>query len=243
MTVRVVAIPCGGNSVRWGNHLGIKHKALIELGGETLAERIVRLARECCPDATIYLLSKVPSIQAPGALTAATETHGRPCSVDKLTCSRNKWSQRGETAIIFGDVFLSEEAARTILLEPLAASVQWFGRQTPNPYSGKERSELYAVRFDPTGAEHLTNHCESVREDFHAKRRLHSDGWDVLASMRADNTFLHLLGPIVQIRDRTEDFDLPSDLADWLALSDPPPASQQPPSRAQPDPSPQPPTR
>jgi hypothetical protein len=210
-------VPCAGRAERWAGHLGLQTKALIPVGNlETVGSRLVRLCRELAPEARIVMLLGDESVRFGGAECTLARPGDFPCDVDKLSCTRPYWSACADSAIVYGDVYLSRAAAAAILSPEPCAGVTWFGRKHPNPHTGKRRSELYALRFAPVAHAYVAGCCAAVRQQFRRGSSLTCCGWTVLAHMRQQPPPGPLRLAFASIVDRTEDFDFPSDYTTWL---------------------------
>ena len=212
-------IPCGGHADRWQNHGGVP-KQLADIAGKSVLRRIVdRLLREL-PDARVWIVSRDVRFAIDGAVRVDPDPDTLRCDYDKLYCARSRWAKDARTIIVWGDLWLSTGAARTIC-KGIPITPLWFGRSGPSSFTGKRWRELFAVSFEPRSHELLTRCCEKAADHYHAGSlgKSRPMAWHVyqLAAGQGIAPETHRPGPwLVEIDDWTEDFDSPHDLEDWL---------------------------
>lgn len=200
----VVVILAGGRAERYG-----ADKCALVIDGERLVERTARLARVHAPDARLIVMT-APSVRY-DVPAEQFDTPMRQCDVDKLLCSRAHW--RGRVCLLFGDVWYSPFAIKTILADRSPETCCWHGRKGPG-LSGKPWPELFGVAFRTVGGDGgpFEGACWEARQAFLRGQRSTCRGWDVYELMHAR---VPQLG-FVEINDETEDFDLPEDLDAWM---------------------------
>jgi len=221
----VLIIPCAGEEIRWQRYLGVL-KQLVDIEGEVLLQRTLRLFREREPGLTIVVIATDPVFQNVWDLDQGafvSEPLSDKWMVPKIMSSRSHWSERGRTTIVWGDVWFSKEAVE-IICACRGAPLTWFGRSGPSQVTGKLYRELWGLSFYPAAHVLLERACNRPiwRDTTHGESVLPlTDGpaWDaykaaagqpVVGPPRPDGTF-------VEIDDWTEDFDYPSDLDTWCA--------------------------
>lgn len=104
---------------------------------------------------------------------------------------RDLWGEE-DTTFLLGDVVFSRRAIRTILSG--FSEFRFFGRQGPNPVTGRPRGERFALQIGDLGRRKL---------DGYLLRRLVSG---------LDGFYRHVGGGYTTIDDWTDDIDLPEDL-------------------------------
>jgi len=223
--VRVI-IPCAGEGDRWNMYRGTP-KQLIQIEGQTLLERTVGLCREMgVTDIWVIALpnSEVQKVAVQLGVGAVPKCqHSYPVGIDKVMSSDYLW--HGTTVVLFGDVFFTKEAIKTILTGERNTPVTFYGRLHGSEITGKNGPEIYGLRFDPEGYELLKAHCEYIRWSIQAgyidwrKDVIQT----VLASM-ATHTYekdgCESSEYFVMIDDWTEDFDRPKDYILWMKNRD-----------------------
>lgn len=212
-----VLIPCGGEGKRWGNHGGTP-KHLVPIDGRPLLEHLLERVHQACPAAVVQVIARdFLAYKRPGALVSWPNHDRLECGVDKIMCSRPYWADGARTWIVWGDLWLTEEAAATMFADGQTGLV-WYGRCGASSHTGKRWGELWGLSFDTADQALLEATCRRAAEVFRA------GGVD---QARARTVFQLLEGQdvtrwaqpapsLVEIDDLTEDFDSPEDLRRWL---------------------------
>lgn len=141
--MRVIITAAGGGS-RWANHRGHR-KHLLEIDGETLINRIVRLLKKNGVD-DIYLVHHVDTpYQVNGAVSVPHVNYVSNALARLAT--QPLWSTTGKTLIILGDVWFTEEAIAT-MVKPVEG---WnhYARLSPSIATGKPGAEMFGCQFGP----------------------------------------------------------------------------------------------
>lgn len=196
-----VIIAAGGKATRWGNYLGVpKHK--IEIDGETISDRTIRLFKEHELDAIL--------------LTEGRSVFG---DLDKIYSSYKYWNEEGRTIIVFGDVYFTEEAIQKIVDYP-HTEFTVFGRIFESQLTGKGYGELFAVSFYENNINEIIRNIKRVRELYNRGCVRSANLWALYRSMQHfpdDLMDHHYCGDnFVNIDDWTEDFDYSFDFDRWL---------------------------
>jgi hypothetical protein len=196
-------ISAAGHASRWG---GVD-KCLLELNGERLVDRTVRLLNERGIEPVV-----VRREDQQGSWPRMAEPELSGCGVDKFLHAVSLWQPR--TFILFGDVWYSERAIDSIVRDSMPHRIVWWGRLGEGFYTGKPWGELYAVRFRaPQRSNVFHRACWHVRNQYEKGHLLTCLGWDV-------REHIYRTCPqhqwLVEINDNTEDFDRPEDLEAWL---------------------------
>jgi hypothetical protein len=209
-----ILIPCAGHGERWGRHLD-RPKQLIEIEGEPVLVRLVRLARERQPRARICVIGSDERLAVADAELVEPDPEPRPCGIDKLTCGRSRWSSDDRTWLVYGDVYLSDAGA-DVMFGYEGAGPQWFGCSTPNELTGKGYPELYAVTFTPGEAERLERACAQVRYMYRGQMIPRASGWEAYRCQVGGDPRRHeMCGDFTEIADWTDDFDYARDYDEW----------------------------
>ena len=199
-----VLIPCGGSGLRWQNYRGTpKQLALID--GVPLLELLARTLR-AAGAGPVAVVATGERFRPPSVALLPPNPERLGTDLDKLHSTRPYWSPHWRTWIVWGDLFLTPAAART-MLAPDQPPLVWYGRSNRGLYTGKPYGELWGLSYLPSEHERLEQatrgcsaHCAQSGEPGRA--------WLVRGVLG---------GPLVEINDRTEDFDFPRDLVAWEA--------------------------
>lgn len=195
----VAIIACAGKGRRW---TGPCAKHLIEIDGETLLDRSLRLIGV---DHSIYVMSSTES----GGIYVKTDSTNE---VDKILSSQELWAESGYTRILFGDTWFSEAAMRKILNDhhPL----RWFGRFGGSSLTGKDYGEIFALSFHTSAQSKLVAHAKAAGES----NTDVAGAWATYRHMHGIPLWCAdmLGGDWTEIDDWTEDFDFEIDLVRWL---------------------------
>ena len=129
-----VILMCAGRAERWGKYLGV-HKHLIVFDGEPLLDRTLRLIRQHT-SAPIVIVAFDPQYARDGCERFEPQ-HGPTdfCDTDKFLSSAELWSDTGQTVILYGDVFFTEQAMQTIL--SYRGPHRFFGRRERSYFTGR----------------------------------------------------------------------------------------------------------
>jgi hypothetical protein len=204
-----VIILAAGDGTRWGDYRGTpKHLAKVE--GKTLLERTCSQFLKYADDVCVIGLDNRYQVEGTSLyVIKAQNTHWKDAS--KFLSSKNLWLHDGRTVLVFGDVYFTSEAVKTIMKEK--DSFKFFLRTGPNEETGARWKEIFALSFDQTMApkigQNLLYLTSMGQVDIQA-------GWAL---------YRYMIGPapsgmfenshFVEINDWTEDFDFPEDLEIW----------------------------
>lgn len=206
--MRSVLIPCGGDGARWGDFRGTP-KQLIDFDGTPLLELLAARLHAAGAD-SVGVVSADERFRVPGTVLLEPCRLSLGTDLDKLQTTRPHWQWAGRTWIVWGDVWLSEAGARA-MFEPDQPSIAWYGRSGRGMLTGKRYRELWGLSFE------VDAQLELVEALMRANRRCLEQrekplAWLVLEERRRASGEPHEL---VEIDDRTEDFDYPRDLVRW----------------------------
>jgi hypothetical protein len=214
-------IPCGGEGRRWQQYTGVP-KPLITIDGETLVRRTARLFRELVPDVDVYLIGTDPRLAFQGIRLVPPDPEGFGSDFDKLACGWSRWSLRARTWIVWADLYLTELAADW-MCKPAQPDLVWYGRLGPGRFTGKPYAELWGCSFLPEQHDRLQAAIRACDELLYSGQLPRALAWSVyemtagLQVTRTDPPRRQRGHGLVEIDDRTEDFDYPEDLDRWLA--------------------------
>lgn len=216
-----VILLCAGHGERWGNYLGIP-KHLVEVDGERLVDRTVRLVRERTIDATIFIISFDPRCEVAGTMRFEPG-HGpeRFTDTDKFLSSAELWSDDSPTIVLYGDVFFTEAAMETICSYD-RDTFAFFGRPRPSECTGHLWQEMFALAIPPGSREHLLRTMREVRDMLTAGDIRRGGGWECyrhacgLKPICIYEVKSDVADHFVEIDDFTDDFDTSFDYEQWI---------------------------
>ena len=185
-------IMADGKGTRWNNYHNIP-KHLIEIDGETLLTRTVRLFRENDARADIVITSHDPRYEVPGA--RRYEPQNNHLEIDRFT----EELIADDVCFLYGDTFYSESVIQKIADTP-AEKLLFFGN---------ERS-IVAIKVADGAL--FRQHVDRVRALFLAGKIEKCIGWQVYQSFEGlpfgEKT---IAADYILIQDGTEDFNSPAD--------------------------------
>ena len=185
-------IMADGKGTRWNNYHNIP-KHLIEIDGETLLARTVRLLRENDARADIVITSHDPRYEVPGA--RRYEPQNNHLEIDRFT----EELIADDVCFLYGDTFYSESVIQKIADTP-AEKLLFFGN---------ERS-IVAIKVADGAL--FRQHVDRVRALFLARKIEKCIGWQVYQSFEGlpfgEKT---IAADYILIQDGTEDFNSPAD--------------------------------
>lgn len=187
-------IMADGKGTRWQNYNDIP-KHFIEIGGETLLGRTVRLLNEGDKDADVIITSHDPRYDVPGA--RRYEPLNNHLEIDRFT----EELIEDNVCFLYGDTYYSQEAMDTILQTETDEMI----------FFGNERS-IVAIKVKD--GELFRSHVDNVRRLFLEGKIEKCIGWQVYQSFTGLPFGEKKIGPsYIVLADGTEDFNSPEDLA------------------------------
>jgi len=187
-------IMADGKGTRWQNYNDIP-KHFIEIGGETLLARTVRLLNEGDEAADVIITSHDPRYEVPGA--RRYEPLNNHLEIDRFTDELIG----DDVCFLYGDTYYSQEAMDTILKTETEDMI----------FFGNERS-IVAIKVKDGAL--FRNHVDNVRRLFLEGKIEKCIGWQVYQSFTGLPFGEKKIGPsYIVLEDGTEDFNSPEDLA------------------------------
>ena len=206
-----VVILAAGSAERWKNYRGTpKHLAVVEK--EVLLHRTCRQFLRYTSDVCVVGADQRYAVDGTSLyVIKSPNTHWKDAA--KFLSSQNLWLRDGRTVLVFGDVYFTPAAVKTIMSND--DEFKFFLRTGPNEETGARWKEIFALSFQgamtPTIQRNLMHLVSSGAVGTQA-------GWAL---------YRHMTGPspagmfsnqhFVEINDWTEDFDFPEDLEIWEA--------------------------
>lgn len=187
-------IMADGKGTRWQNYNDIP-KHFIEIGGETLLGRTVRLLNEGDEAADVIITSHDPRYEVPGA--RRYEPLNNHLEIDRFT----EELIEDNVCFLYGDTYYSQEAMDTILNTETEEMI----------FFGNERS-IVAIKVKD--GDLFRSHVDNVRRLFLEGKIEKCIGWQVYQSYTGLPFGEKKIGPsYIVLEDGTEDFNSPEDLA------------------------------
>lgn len=182
-----------GKGTRWHNHNNIP-KHFIEVDGETLLARTVRLLRTFDKDCNVTITSHDPRYEVNGALRY--EPKNNHLEIDRFTTELIG----DNVCFLYGDTFYSEDTMKTIV-ETSAEDIIFFGN----------RRSIVAIKV--ADGKLFAGHVDRVRQLFLDGKIEKCIGWQVYQSfMGLPFGEKVIADKYVLIEDGTRDFNSPDDL-------------------------------
>jgi choline kinase len=205
-----VIILCAGESTRWNKYLGVD-KHFINIDGESLLDRTVRLVKENEPSADIFIVANDEKYQREGTTLYKPTLNPENLEADNWLSSKELWLKDGKTYLIFGDIWFSEEAIKKILADKVET---WrvYGREGGSTITGKVWEEWFCLSFQKNENELIEKALGDLTELRKKDDKRKSAGWQFYRLLKATDEKNHF----VTINDFTEDFDFPHDYDNWL---------------------------
>lgn len=204
-----VIVLAAGSGERWKNYRGTpKHLTTVE--GQVLLERTCKQFLKYTSDVRVIGLDERYKVDGTSLyIIKSPNTHWKDAA--KFLSSKDLWLNDGRTVLVFGDVYFTSEAVKTIMRN--TDSLKFFLRTGANETTGARYKEIFAVSFDQTMAPKIGQDLLYLVSMNQAQRQA---GWDL---------YRYVVGPtasglfnnphFIEINDWTEDFDFPEDLDIW----------------------------
>ena len=181
-----------GKGTRWANYQGIP-KHLIEINGESLLERIVRLLKKYDRECEIIITSHDSRYEIEGA--KRYEPRNNNIEIDRFTYELIE----DDICFLYGDTYYSEEAIITIVNESLG-DITFFGTS----------KSIVAIKVNTS--EVVKYHIDKVKELYLNGKIQECIGWQVYQSYE-DIPFgtKKIVNDFVIVDKTTRDFNSPVD--------------------------------
>jgi hypothetical protein len=212
-------IMCDGRAIRWYNDIqnqiwGNRTKQLVEVDGEPILHRTVRLLHENGIE-DIWITSHKEEHEVEGATRFEPE-----CNFDKFYAAKGLWKTDGVTLFLYGDVFYTKKAIREIIELPVNDFL-FFGRFAVSSLTG-HGGEIYAVKICRESGHVKFREAVLLIYVWKEIGRGKNSAWEILRYMngaRGNDIYEHTMQPnFVEIDDLTDDFDTPEHYLHWLEI-------------------------
>lgn len=207
-------ILANGEGTRWHNYKGVP-KQLIEIEGETILHRMIRLLdEEGVKKENIIICGKFKDELATTKLTKSKTK--REVFEEIATLAK------GPFAILYGDCYYTKECIHEIVTRPVKKFDEFFTTH-PNPNTGCPWPEGYAHRCDDWEWWRDTMHEINTNPELIATPKDWFIHWWLLGvkDERINTPPVECFNPDHDIAwlDQTDDFDYPEDLAKFCATT------------------------
>jgi len=214
-------IMADGRARRWYNQIQNqlwgedKTKQLVEVDGEPILHRTVRLLHENSIE-DIWITSHRKEHEVEGAKRFEPEIN-----FDKFYAAKPIWNT-DETLFVYGDVFYTKEAMKTIVNTPVDEFC-FFGQFSVSPLTG-HGGEIYGVRI--CGESGFWKFGEAILNVWVRKElgKGNAGAWEIYRYMSGAREVainrheLYGNSHYVEIADLTDDFDTPEHYNHWLEV-------------------------
>lgn len=217
-----VFILAAGDATRWGNYMGVP-KHLVQVNGEPLLHRTVRLIREITPDAEVFTVVKrsTPLYEVQGATQVRARLHPYLRDADKFASSTHLWSKTSRNVLLYGDCYITTAAMRLILSdEDHEDGWHAFARFGASSFTGTPYGENLAHVVDP---EAITAYRQSLTEIPKKTRAAgwvngRCGGWEQYMNLTTGDPcqMSYNAGHATHIDDWSDGFDFPHDYDTWM---------------------------
>jgi molybdopterin-guanine dinucleotide biosynthesis protein A len=200
----------GGKEQRWGRYLGV-HKHLLKINGERLLDRTVRLLLERgARDITV--VAKYPEYDVPGA----DRVYPLDLENGGAVASRDFWSDRARTTVLFGDVYFTDEAMDRICAM-MPSEFTAIGRSKASQITGCPYAEFFGFSLLPENHARVDASITRIKDALATGEIKSCGGWAIYRHLQGLPLRKHRCRQnFLNINDFTEDFDVPEDYDRWI---------------------------
>lgn len=198
-----IIIIAAGDATRWGNYLGCP-KHLIKINNEPILNRTVRLFSNNNNNCIYVVGPDDDRYRIDGSKLFVPKKDDGNYGVDKFLNSSSLWNKNGRTIVVYGDVYFTDDAVKTILD---------YSEREWRLFCSFKKGECFAQSFYD---EHIDKHNSSLLSIVEkCKNGLeYTGGWThyrvMAGSSILDGPAIDV-GMAIAIEDITNDFDYPSD--------------------------------
>ncbi len=214
-------IMAAGSGTRWGWYLN-KPKQLIEVDGEPIIKRTIRLLKE---NGINEIYVTVPEIGIFGNLDAEEILGSSEIEINKFTNAK----EHSGAIFLWGDCYFSEDAIKKIVNNQ--EDLMFFGSAGGNKYTGKRWGEIFAVKTNNDffeAVEYLEENKDKMKrcaswelygyistgilptENFRPHKEIPDENGLFIPDQEKIEKYF------TEINDFTDDFDYPQDYNNWI---------------------------
>lgn len=214
MTTKYIVI-AAGEQTRWNNYLNVE-KHYVILNGEPIIERTVRQLNEHkINPKDIIVASKHYKLDNATNIYPKLDYENN-ADADKFLSTSHHWNTQGRTVIIYGDVYFTDQAIKTII-QYQGKDWRNFCRPYPSQITGGQWGECFAISFYPNMIEQGLKQLHRIAQLHKTNKISRCGGWEWTRAIYGvpDKNIRH---PHLKhcplyyiIDDLTEDIDYPDD--------------------------------
>ncbi|MFJ4365072.1 hypothetical protein ACIP4S_13065 [Streptomyces chartreusis] len=222
-----VIVAAAGAQAKWDGYLGMRSHFVPVRSVLDRDEPLVPLLARTLDQLTVYTRDvwlTVPH-DDPGpyedlAKRFDVRTHrAAPGCRNEFESSRPVWTDQAVNVLLLGDVWYTEEALDTILVEAVVTGAaedgfKFFGREKLSRFTGSPWGEIFANSWRGDGTARMSELTDAVRREQDAGRADPTKhGWTVLRMLQGTPLRQHEVLPPwwVEVDDATDDIDFPAD--------------------------------
>lgn len=204
-----VIVLAAGSAERWQNYRGVP-KHLVKIEGKRLLDRTCAQFLKYTDDVCVIGADDRYKVDGTSLyVIKAPNTNWKDAA--KFMSSKNLWLNDGRTVLVFGDVFFTSDAVKTIMSDD--SPYKFFLRTGPSEFFGARWKEIFAVSFNEDGARLIG---QKLLHLISLGAPTTQAGWQLYSHVIGNTTNGLFNNPhFVEIDDWTEDFDFPEDLQIW----------------------------
>lgn len=204
---RVIVVAAGDGS-RWNNHRNVP-KHLVTIENEVLLQRTCKQFLKYTSDVRVIGLDQRYNVEGT-TLYVPSGMNTNYKDANKFMCTQTLWNRDGRTIIVFGDVYFTNDAVKTIMKSD--GEYKWFLRREESKISGARWKEIFAFAFNASMIKNVTQTLMLLISRDQVQKQA---GWALYKAMTGDRFTAFENHHHVHIDDWTEDFDYPEDLEIW----------------------------
>jgi len=211
----IVIILAGGKAKRWKNYMGIENKYLVEIDGEPVYLRTIRLLKELGIE-KFYLSSNNEKLKIHPEYHQATYKSGT--DLDRFYDTQEIWNNSKEDVLfLYGDVYYTKQALKIICETPAKPKFVTFGRYRNKKYPGEKANEIFALKIKDKKL--FKQSLAKAEKMFKEGKIKAAQGWQVhrlMLNIQPTRGGKPNLRNFVSIEDITTDFDKGKDYEIWM---------------------------
>jgi len=215
--MKTFILPCAGDQSRWGNYTGT-NKHFVEIDGEPLIHRTIRLIRKYGDNPDIHMLARSDDYRLMDVIFHKIEPDMSYADLGKIIQSQEIWKQYNEVTILYGDVFFTEKAMETICNNQ--KSPAFFGRLDKSEITGKEYGEIFGLYIQLKDYDLIVEKAMAAVDKYFSEEWGRACTWELYKEIEGQPYRIEQDKQpgesFVLIDDFTDDFDFPEDFDRWM---------------------------
>lgn len=202
-------VMAAGEGSRWGEYMDVP-KHLIEVDGEPILHRTVRLLKQHVPEVWVVARDDERYRRHTGYTMTVDPLSS---DMDKFWSSRQLW-EGTHSVLVYGDCYFTEQAI-PVITQPVS---EWtlFCRPGESAFTGGQYGECWAYSVPVRDQQWFTDRITWLAGAHSLGRLGRVGGWELYRAMLNKPMHHEMYDHFIEINDWTEDFDFPSDYDIWL---------------------------